>query len=193
MANYGHSRKKHNFATTFFAKNKPLTTAYTFFGLKQNKPRKNTTNRLPKSSEIWNFDCQLLPLTFFCISYFWKMEKQNRKMSVNEFIIQYCTLWKITYSNFKRFVQNCKKNTAYISFSIYLSLKSPPTLIRVYGLSMYFFYRCYIDRSLKETLSNFTQIQFIGLGVLLVIFEPEVQPVAKPVSARPQVRLSTMF
>lgn len=31
-----------------------------------------------------------------------------------------------------------KKNTAYISFSIYLSLKSPPTLIRVFGLSMYF-------------------------------------------------------
>jgi len=42
--------KKHNFATTFFAKNKLLT--ITFFGLKQNKPRKNTTNRLPKSSEI---------------------------------------------------------------------------------------------------------------------------------------------
>jgi hypothetical protein len=52
VANYGHSRKKHNFATTFFAKNNPLTTTYTFFGLKQNKPRKNTTNRLPKSSEI---------------------------------------------------------------------------------------------------------------------------------------------
>lgn len=31
-----------------------------------------------------------------------------------------------------------KKNTAYISFSIYLSLKSPPTLIKVYGLFMYF-------------------------------------------------------
>jgi hypothetical protein len=31
VANYGHSRKKqHNFATTFFAKNKPLTTTYTF-------------------------------------------------------------------------------------------------------------------------------------------------------------------
>lgn len=114
--------KKHNFATTFFAKNKPLTTTYTFFGLKQNKPRKNTTNRLPKSSEIWNFDCQLRPLTFFCISYFWKMEKQNRKMSVNEFIIQYCTLWKITYSILKRFAQNCKKKIQHIFPSLYISL-----------------------------------------------------------------------
>ena len=134
--------KKHNFATTFFAKNKPLTTTYTFLDWNKTNLEKNTTNRLPKSSEIWNFDCQLIPLTFFCISYFWKMEKQNRKMSVNEFIIQYCTLWKITYSNFKHFAQNCKKNTAYISFSIYLSLKSPlPTLIRIYGLSMCFTFK----------------------------------------------------
>lgn len=193
MANYGHSRKKHNFATTFFATNKPLTTAYNFFGLKQNKPRKNTTNRLPKSSEIWNFDCQLLPLTFFCISYFWKMEKQNRKMSVNEFIIQYCTLWKITYSNFKRFAQNCKKKYS-IYFLLYISLskKSSHSYQGIWPVHV-FSLRYYLDTSLKETLSNFTQIQFIGLGVLVVIFEPEVQPVAKPVSARPQVRFSTMF
>jgi len=139
VANYGHSRKKNITLRQLFAKNKPLTTTYIFFGLKQNKPRKNTTNRLPKSSEIWNFDCQLRPLTFFCISYFWKMEKQNQKMSVNEFIIQYCTLWKITYSNFKHFAQNCKKKySIYFLLYISLSLKSPPTLIRIYGLSMCF-------------------------------------------------------
>ena len=132
--------KKHNFATTFFCKKQTLDYLY-FFGLKQNKPRKNTTNRLPKSSEIWNFDCQLLPLTFFCISYFWKMEKQNRKMSVNEFIIQYYTLWKITYSNFKRFAQNCKKKYS-IYFLLYISLsKKSPTLIRIYGLSMCFSFK----------------------------------------------------
>jgi hypothetical protein len=42
-------------------------------------------------------------------------------------------------------------------------------------------------------VSNFIQIQFIDLGVLVVIFGPEVQPVAKSVLARPEVRLSTMF
>ena len=136
-------------------KNKPLTTTYTFLDWNKTNLEKNTTNRLPKSSEIWNFDCQLLPLTFFCISYFWKMEKQNRKMSVNEFIIQYCTLWKITYSNFKRFAQNCKKNTAYISFSIYLSLKSPPLLSGYMACPCAFLLRYYLDRSLEEILSKF--------------------------------------
>ena len=34
-----------------------------------------------------------------------------------------------------------KTNTASISFSIYLSLKSPPTLIRTYGLSMCFSFK----------------------------------------------------
>lgn len=56
-----------------------------------------------------------------------------------------------------------------------------------------FLLRYYLDRSLEEILSNFIQIQFIGLGVLVVIFRPEVQPVAEPVSVRPKVRLSTMF
>jgi len=56
-----------------------------------------------------------------------------------------------------------------------------------------FLLRYYLDRSLEEILSNFIQIQFIGLGVLVVIFGPEVQPVAEPVSVRPKVRLSTMF
>lgn len=141
MANYGHSRKKHNFARTFFAKNKPLTTTYTF--LDWNKTNLEKKHNQPTSKIIRNLKLWLsaAPPYIFCISYFWKMEKQNRKMSVNEFIIQYCTLWKITYSNFKCFAQNCKKNTASISFSIYLSLKSPPTLIRIYGLSMCFSFK----------------------------------------------------
>ena len=148
--------KKHNFATTFFAKNKPLTTTYTFLDWNKTNLEKNTTNRLPKSSEIWNFDCQLIPLTFFCISYFWKMEKQNRKMSVNEFIIQYCTLWKITYSNFKRFAQNCKKKYS-IYFLLYISLskKSPPLFSGYMACPCAFLLRYYLDRSLEEILSNF--------------------------------------
>lgn len=51
-----------------------------------------------------------------------------------------------------------KKNTAYISFSIYLSLKSPPTLIRIYGLSMCFSFkivsRILIGRNFVQFLSK---------------------------------------
>lgn len=42
-----------------------------------------------------------------------------------------------------------KKNTASISFSIYLSLKSPPTLIRIYGLSMCFSFKI-LSRQILE-------------------------------------------
>ena len=102
----------------FLQKTIPWLLLILFLDWNKTNLEKNTTNRLPKSSEIWNFDCQLRPLTFFCISYFWKMEKQNRKMSVNEFSIQYCTLWKITYSNLLRKI--AKKYSIY--FLLYISL-----------------------------------------------------------------------
>ena len=140
MANYGHSRKKHNFARTFFAKNKPLTTTYTF--LDWNKTNLEKKHNQPTSKIIRNLKLWLsaAPPYIFCISYFWKMEKQNRKMSVNEFIIQYCTLWKITYSNFKCFAQNCKKKYS-IYFLLYISLskKSPHSYQDIWSVYVLFF------------------------------------------------------
>ena len=48
-----------------------------------------------------------------------------------------------------------KKNTAYISFSIYLSLKSPPLLSGYMACPCAFLLRYYLDRSLEEILSKF--------------------------------------
>lgn len=85
-----------------------------------------------------------------------------------------------------------KKYSIYFLLYISLSKKSSHSYQGIWPVHVFSF-RYYLDTSLKETLSNFTQIQFIGLGVLVVIVEPEVQPVAKPVSARPQVCFSLCF
>lgn len=124
--------KKHNFATTFFAKNKPLTTTYTFLDWNKTNLEKNTTNRLPKSSEIWNFDCQLLPLTFFVSPTFGKWKNKIEKWVWMNSLFSIVHYEKLHTQILNVLRKIAKKNTAYISFSIYLSLKSPPTLIRIY-------------------------------------------------------------
>lgn len=141
MANYGHSRKKHNFARTFFAKNKPLTTTYTFLDWNKTNLEKNTTNRLPKSSEIWNFDCQLLPLTFFVSPTFGKWKNKIEKWVWMNSLFSIVHYEKLHTQILNVLRKIAKTNTASISFSIYLSLKSPPTLIRIYGLSMCFSFK----------------------------------------------------
>lgn len=118
--------KKHNFATTFFAKNKPLTTTYTFLDWNKTNLEKNTTNRLPKSSEIWNFDCQLLPLTFFVSPTFGKWKNKIEKwvwMNSLFSIVHYEKLHTQILNVLRKIAK--KKYSIYFLLYISLSKKSP--------------------------------------------------------------------
>ena len=132
--------KKHNFARTFFAKNKPLTTTYTFLDWNKTNLEKNTTNRLPKSSEIWNFDCQLLPLTFFVSPTFGKWKNKIEKW------VWMNSLFSIVhYEKLHTQILNVLRKIAKTKYSIYfllyisLSKKSPHSYQDIWSVYVLFF------------------------------------------------------